>query len=179
MNNHTGTQAKLKKRIVCKNCSNVFKNKSKIVRTQCPNCGKIIDARIRKGYYKEWTTKHPEKAKIRLDKLKEYNKKYGKEHGKRTRERIRLGVLNVVGKNNLVCENCGCNDVKLLEVNHKNGGGNKELQGGKRSNNFAWDIYMLRRKTDDLNLLCRVCNSLHYLELKHGKLPFKIIYDKD
>lgn len=63
-----------------------------------------------------------------------------------------------------------------MEVNHKNGGGNKELKSGKHTNVFMWDIYMGRRKTDDLNLLCRVCNSLHYLEMKYGKTRIRVVY---
>jgi hypothetical protein len=93
------------------------------------------------------------------------------------RERVRLTNFNIVSKNNPVCENCGCTDIRLLEINHKNGGGTKEREKGKSSAKFAWNIYMGRRNIDDLNLLCKVCNALHALEMKFGKLPFTVIYD--
>lgn len=166
------TKAKLKKRIVCKKCLIVFENTSLKNITQCPNCFKIIDARIRTEESREYNKKHPERSK----KYKEYDKENKKKRGKESRERVRTVVFNLLSNNNPTCENCGCDDTKLLEVNHKNGGGNKELQRGKNTNKFMWDIYMGRRKTDDLNLLCRVCNSLHYLELKYGKTKHTIVY---
>jgi predicted RNA-binding Zn-ribbon protein involved in translation (DUF1610 family) len=170
------TKAKLKSRVICKKCFRLFFNTSKKISITCPNCGDVIDARDRSAYAKRYYEKYPEKAEQRKKKMQEYDTTHKRERGKLMRERVRKVVLNVVSNNNPVCENCGCDDVRLLEVNHKNGGGNKELKFGKNTNAFAWDIYMGRRKTDDLNLLCRVCNALHYLELKYGKTRHIITY---
>ena len=175
VNRKARTKSKLKKRIVCKQCFNVFQNESLKIRAECPFCHKIIDARIRTEYSKNYNKKHPERAK----KYKEYDKKYKRERGMILRKRIRMVNFNIISGSNPICANCGCNDVRLLEINHINGGGNKELQNGKNTNSFAWDIYMGRRTTNDLNLLCRPCNSIHYLELKYGKLAYKIRWDKD
>lgn len=175
MNNHTGLKSKLKIRIVCKNCFKVFINKSKKIRIDCPYCGKIIDARIRTNYSKKYNKKHPE----RIIKMKEYDLKYKKERGKISRERIKKVVFNILSNNNPICVNCGCDDNRLLEVNHIHGGGGKELRRGKHTNVFMWDIYMGRRKTDDLNLLCRVCNALDYLKRKYKVTNYKVIYDKN
>ena len=172
MNNHIGTKSKLKKRIVCKKCYIVFNNKSTKIRTSCPNCGNIIDARIRTEWAREYNKKHPE----RIKNYKLYDKKYKRERGKICRERVKKVVFNIISNNNPVCANCGCDDLRLLEINHIKGGGNKELKKGKNTNVFMWNIYMGRRKTNDLNLLCRVCNALHYLELKYGKTGHRVIY---
>lgn len=171
------TKAKLKSRVICKKCFNLIFNYEKKINIECPFCGKIIDVRDKSGEYAAYCKKYPEKAKQRLEGMKVYEAKYKKERGKKTRERVRAVVLNVVSKNNPVCVNCGCDDKRFLEVNHINGGGGKELERGKRTNEFAWSIYMGRRKTDDLNILCRVCNALHYLELKYGKTKYKITYE--
>ena len=45
-----------------------------------------------------------------------------------------------------------------------------------KGSSFIRAIVLGDRKIDDLNILCRPCNSLHYLELKHGKLPYKITW---
>lgn len=172
MNNHTGRKTKLKKRIICRTCFIAFENKSTKIRTNCPCCGKVIDARIRTEWAKKYNKKHPERVKG----YKQYDKKYKKERGKVCRERVRKVVFNIISNNKSVCANCGCDDLRFLEVNHINGGGNKELQKGKNTNVFMWNIYMGRRKTDDLNLLCKVCNSLHYLGLKYGKTRHRVIY---
>ena len=52
-----------------------------------------------------------------------------------------------------------------------------ERSKGKASNKFVNDIFMGRRAVDDLNLLCKVCNALHALEMRFGKLPIKVIYE--
>lgn len=41
---------------------------------------------------------------------------------------------------------------------------------------FYREIAKLRRAVDDLELLCRPCNAIHYLELKHGPLPFRVVW---
>lgn len=169
------TKYPLKKRIVCRKCFTVFENTSTKHLAQCPNCGRMIDARIRTEYSKIYSKKYPE----RIKKYKEYHKRHSKERGKITRDRVRRVNFNIISGNNPVCANCGCNDERLLEINHLKGGGNKELRRGKYFTVFNWDIYMGRRNTEDLNLLCRPCNALHYLELKYGKLPYKIIWRKN
>jgi len=65
------------------------------------------------------------------------------------------------------CTNCGCDDYDALEINHKNGDGAQErAQRGRK----AWhlDILKGRRYTDDLEIMCRVCNNHHYLVTVKG-----------
>jgi hypothetical protein len=60
-----------------------------------------------------------------------------------------------------------------------NGGAKKQLPyGTSRSNDLAKIIKCII-SIDDLNLLCRVCNALHHLELKYGKLPYLVEYSPD
>jgi len=129
--------------------------------------------------HKKYRIKHKEH-------LKKYNKKYNEEHKEKLKkymgrwyEQYRVNILNIISNDNPHCVRCGCDDIRLLEINHKNGGGSKELQGGKLSSKFSRDILKGIRKTDDLELLCKVCNSWHYLELKYGKLPYKVSYNKE
>jgi len=85
-------------------------------------------------------------------------------------------ALEIVGRGALVCRDCGCDTIELLEINHIRGGGRKEFD--KRGNSaFYRDIVAKRRKIVDLNILCKVCNIVHYLKVKHGKLPYKISFD--
>ena len=94
-------------------------------------------------------------------------------------ERQRLKALDKVANGSEIkCVNCGCEDKRLLEINHKDGGGIQELGKGneRRHMKFYQDIITGKRQTDDLEITCRVCNALHYLQLKHGDLPFKVIW---
>jgi DNA-directed RNA polymerase subunit M/transcription elongation factor TFIIS len=167
----------LKTRVICKKCFNVFSPDTSDKRTTCicPFCGRIIDIRNRTGYAKKYADTHPERKKTMV----EYDKKYGRERRAIQKTRMRKVVFNLISNNNPICANCGCDDERLLEINHINGGGRKEYNNGKNTAKFWWSIYMGRRKTDDLNLLCRVCNALHYHESKFGKLPYKIIWGKN
>ena len=172
------TSHPLKARVVCKKCCNIFLPDTSVQRGNrpCPHCGAMVDIRDRKGWFQEWSKKNPEKAEARKQAMILWNNKHDKERAKKNRSIMRKVIFNIVSDNNPVCENCGCDDPNLLEINHKNGGGTKEIRQKGRS--FLQDIYS-GRKTDDLNLLCKVCNALHYLELKNGKLPFKVTWIKN
>jgi len=79
----------------------------------------------------------------------------------------------------LNCVRCGCTDLRFLEFNHKNGGGYKESQQ-KGVNGGLYYRINYGRKTDDLELLCRPCNHIHFLEMKFGcKIPLKVIFTGD
>ena len=74
------------------------------------------------------------------------------------------------------CIRCGCNDIRFLEINHINGGGGKEAK--IRRFGIVKSILLHERDTDDLELLCRPCNHIHYLELKFGeKIPLKVVFN--
>lgn len=145
-----------------------------------------------KAYHKEksheWYLKNKAKVLEQSRNWKENNKgkraKYMKIWADRNREKVRetsrksylkrkKKLLIMISNGNLKCVNCGCNDIRLLEINHKNGGGSVER---KRTGclNLYEQIRRGERGIKDLELLCRVCNAQHYLESKFGRLPFKI-----
>ena len=161
---------KIKSILRCRKCWFVFKWEGKRIRAICPNCENVIDARDRKVKYMAYLKKHPE----RLERLKDWKKIYGKKYKNKSGSNLRKSVLFVVGGKIPQCRYCGCDDKRLLEINHKFGGGTKELKNNAAK--FYWDIIQFRRNVDDLEITCRVCNALHYLQLKYGKLPFKITY---
>lgn len=142
---------------VCKRCGKEFKPINDNQK-YCSGC-RIIEHR---EYTKQWKKNHPEKER-------EYNKNQYK--------KVRISVLNIISNGNPRCVRCGCDDINLLEINHKNGGGQKEFDK-ENTQNFYRKIYKRVRKIDDLELLCKVCNAWHALELKYGKLPYKVIYNK-
>jgi hypothetical protein len=82
-------------------------------------------------------------------------------------------MYKIAGNEHPICDNCRCDDIRLIEINHKNGDGARDTRS-KYHQKFLYDIITGRRKTDDLDLRCRVCNALHYIESKYGKLPFKV-----
>ena len=103
------------------------------------------------------------------------------DHGnyKNYRSRLRLKALEkIAGTIGISCVNCGCDDVRTLEINHRNGGGRKEefRLRNKATTAFYKQIITGDRKVDDLEITCRVCNAFHYLQFKYGPLPFTITW---
>lgn len=133
-------------------------------RQPCPNCGRRVEAR------KRLTRDNGEKLRL----WRNNHRDEALSRARDNRRRERLAVLGVVGHGRVACVRCGCDRPELLEINHINGGGRKEyLESGTQ---FYRNILNLVRDTDDLELTCRVCNALHALELKHGPLPYQVIY---
>ena len=64
------------------------------------------------------------------------------------------------------CVRCGCDELDFLEFNHIGGNGCAEW---RESNGTAMmdRILTFKRATDDLEVLCRICNALDYLERKN------------
>lgn len=71
------------------------------------------------------------------------------------------------------CRICGCNDIRVLEVNHKKGGGVKEMKKLPSPAQFYRNILTGRREIDDLEVLCKPCNILEYCKRKFN-LTWKI-----
>jgi len=107
------------------------------------------------------------------EKNREYQRKWARRHREvfiEYRRKLRQRVIDRLGGK---CVNCGCTVLEALEINHKNGGGRKEYLGkgaSDRSRDMLFAILNGKRSTDDLEIRCKVCNSLHYVETIR-KLP--------
>jgi hypothetical protein len=69
------------------------------------------------------------------------------------------------------CRKCGCNDVRVLQVNHIGGGGIKELR--TRISKMRGEI--LRGERKDLDILCSNCNIIYEFERGKRKIPADIL----
>jgi len=97
-------------------------------------------------------------------------------------QKIRLDVLARIDPD-MKCAMCGCDDTRFIEINHIKGGGRKEQKGLKKkdhniSTNFVMLIHKGERGVEDLNLLCRICNSIDHLERVYGKIGLRVVWDK-
>ena len=100
---------------------------------------------------------------------------YCKDWSKKQGLELKLRALQIVsGAGVPCCSNCGCNDIRALELNHKYGGGTAERKKFKLQGYlFHRAIISGARKVDDLEVLCKVCNAVHCLEQKF-KLRFEV-----
>jgi len=158
------TKARIKASARCRSCLWAWKPTTGFLTEKCPKCGKEKDVRDRKGMHVT-----PE----RFASMRAYRAKtpgYSRE----TSRRYRKTALLLVGDGAIKCVRCGCDRADLIEINHKRGGGAKELKG--LGNNMVRNIALLRRAVGDLELLCKPCNAVHALELLHGSLPFTVVW---
>jgi len=81
------------------------------------------------------------------------------------RERKQEGkkkTISLYSDGKMCCSMCGCDDIRVLEIDHINGNGNKErYQAGYT---YKWYSEIKRNKRDDLRVLCRNCNWIHLCE---------------
>jgi len=88
--------------------------------------------------------------------------------GRRTGEsrpgKLHTTVIKMLGG---VCVKCGCTDLRVLEVNHIDGGGKTEYLS-KSNQAFYWKVFYGERTIDDLNVMCASCNALYEYERKAG-----------
>lgn len=131
----------------------------------------VISKRNKARYVRDRSS--PEKLLRHRELATAATRRYRLKHPERTKQ-IRqnvykgrkLRVLEKVSKNGKICcEGCGCTELSFLEINHLNGGGSKEFKENRK--NTQDRILKGERKTDDLNILCRVCNALDHLARKN------------
>lgn len=114
-----------------------------------------------KLYYQE----HKEEYRAYHKAERELHRERCYEAARRCQWKAKIMVIDMLGGK---CCKCGNTDIRVLQVNHINGGGSKEVRG--------WTLYRKmvsgERKTDDLNLLCANCNIIY--EFEQGR---RLIYE--
>ena len=98
---------------------------------------------------------------------KEYHRKYRQENKDRirevSREKIRKRRLDVIEKFGGKCVYCGCDIPEALEINHIYG--KKDIHKHHKTMMPSFIYAILRGEYDgQIELTCKVCNSVHYLE---------------
>lgn len=162
---------KLLPELVCRKCGAAWKSEPGHTVVPCPECGALKDARDRRGRPLD-----PAEKAAGLKRLSTYrSSSNSRESWLRLRRRV---FYRIAGTSKPRCNRCGVPDIRVLEINHKDGGGGRELAPrGRGSTRFYWDIALGRRGVDDLELLCRPCNAIHALELKFGPLGARVVWN--
>ena len=113
------------------------------------------------GYVQKWRLANPEKQKLAR---------------RRAFLNRKLKAIRIVGE--AKCRNCGCDEIDYLEFNHINGGGAKEFRTITKYMGMMDQLLTGKRTAEGLEILCRVCNALDFLERKNDKHigRFKILW---
>lgn len=162
-----GARQKLPDDRICPGCGTAFKASAgkhygRFCTTQC----------YQRAYQKKIYTPHSEKRQGRREYLKKWRKKNtGYEKARRLR------AMEVVGNGVLKCSNCGCDKINILEIDHINGNGTKEHRQ-QTVHAFYTAIANGTRTTDDLRILCKVCNQLAYVQNYFGIKGHQVLWQK-
>ncbi len=168
----------------------------------CPICGKQkVDSSIitcvsclqkqahrrsqphRKAKTREYSRKtwRAQRDAIFADPAKlEASRAYSRKRKKIQNKRLRLEALRIIGgERGIKCVNCGCDEISILEINHKNGDASKVGRKGENCGGRLVELIVRgRRRTDDLEITCRLCNQLHYVLMIHPELMgrFRVVW---
>lgn len=102
--------------------------------------------------------------------MREYMRGYRKTHkrkwnskGYAVRENaaLRMRIMEALGGPE--CSSCGCDELEILEINHINGGGTKESKKSPNRRQYYREILNDPMLKDKFNIMCKVCNILHYV----------------
>ena len=127
-------------------------------------------SRKHREYMREYMIAYREHRKQSGDyDVEEERRKWREQH-----RRVREKAMDVLGGKR--CANCGCDEFDLLEINHINGGGRATSKTRQRRQLYR-DIVKGTVNLSDYNILCRVCNALHYVQdilgVKGHKIKWK------
>ena len=92
-------------------------------------------------------------------------------------QEIRTKVFRLIAKSESPrCIYCGCDEMALLQINHKNGGGQQERKSTHTRTGFTFFDALIRgkRTTDDLEIVCGPDNILHYYKRKYPAIADKL-----
>ena len=179
----------------CRECGCEFKEKPKQKRRQifCSGTCRLKNweknnpekcKQYQNNYLEKERKNHPKyccicgcilpKGKFRLCEKKECKTEKSKRIQKKYRLEGRIEVMNLLG--GPFCVNCGCDNMKALEINHKYGGGCQDVKDCKSAGTRLIDaIYFGHKNLEDFEVTCRVCNALHYMGLK-GLTGWKVTW---
>jgi hypothetical protein len=118
-------------------------------------------AAINQAKSQRWRERHPDAVKqIYLD-----NKEAMQAYARQRLFEVKTKAMNMLGGK---CVDCGITDVRVLQVNHKAGGGTKEKL-------FGGDMYRAiisgERKIDDLDVRCANHNIIYEYERGSRRMP--------
>lgn len=181
-------------RVYCKQCEkqyheSYYKKNRKKCRSSCrKSYRKMREDPEKLKKFKERKRRNLRRWRLNLTKEQRENMKRKKHNyyeankerlwtNRRKRQRL-LVLQKISGSQKPKCTHCGCNVLEALQINHISPEDSTCISDGKKYGSyhmFYKAILEGRRKTNDLEVACRVCNARHYLEWKFG-LKYQIIF---
>jgi len=106
----------------------------------------------------------------------DYNPEEDRRKWRDQHRQVREAAMERIGGKR--CSNCGCDELPILEINHINGGG-RAASKVRQNRQLYRDIVKGLVDTSEYNVLCRVCNALHYVREILGVEGHRITWGGD
>lgn len=120
-----------------------------------------------KTKFNEWSRINRQKNRHRINEWKKIN-----------REERRLHALQkICGKEVPECKYCRCDDIRILQVNHKNGTTKERKINGKMILDNINTILSGKQKIDDLEVTCILCNWNYFIKKRFGIDNLKVVWN--
>jgi hypothetical protein len=103
----------------------------------------------------------------------EYDPEVERRKWREQHQQVRERAMEMLGGKR--CCSCGCDDFAILEINHIKGGGRAALKT-TQSRQLYRGIMNDKVELAEYNVLCRVCNALHYVRDVLGIIGHKVIW---
>lgn len=124
-----------------------------------------------KEYALDWVRTYrkdnPEKVKASLKKYKDANSDTLRRKGREYSSRIRSTIFDILGNS---CTRCGFSDVRALQIDHINGGGNIELRS-IAGHKYKFILEKILNGSTEYQTLCANCNWIKRIE--NNEVPLK------
>jgi hypothetical protein len=117
-----------------------------------------------KEYVPTWRKKNPLKVKeyARKDRIK--NKEYYREYLRKYTQKNKSAAYTILG--GFKCNRCGITDYRVLQLDHINGGGQKQMRvvGHQHYKDYKWIIANPIEAQSKYMILCANCNWIKRYE---------------
>jgi len=123
-----------------------------------------------KAKLKKWATDNPERYKEMC--RRQWRSRAALDSGNRYHQRLRLECIHKLGGKCAWPSGCDWTDIRVLHIDHKYGGGNKDRKSVGR-NQTAFYRKVLADTTDAYQLLCANHNWIKRLENKEDQWATK------
>lgn len=110
---------------------------------------------------KQWILKNRKKRLQFTRNWRERNRKYYLQLQRNYNRKNRMKIIEVLGGK---CIKCGFSDWRALQIDHINGGGNREIKKMGTTNYYKYMLKNIKENPNKFQLLCANCNWIKRYE---------------
>lgn len=116
---------------------------------------------------RRWRQKNPDRARELSRAAYWRSPEHARKIARASYQRLKLAVFKMLGER---CVSCGNDDIRVLQINHREGGGRKDLIGSGKAMKFYRKLRNKEVPLDLFDLRCANCNVIYEYEAGRREL---------